>query len=747
MTRLSWALLGVLPLATAVACGGGEDRPHGDGSGGAETGGAGGKGGKGSGGGSNTGGGGSGGSESGGTGGIPPDGGPPPDTTPPTFDGATGVEIVAEDRVRVSWDAASDDVSPEKRLAYYVYRATESGAEDFTRARRCRTPDPEGNPQEESRLPCFVTAGAGTSSVVVRDVIPAHPYFFVVRAVDEAGNEDGNATEVTAKTDDTTGPEFGGVRTVKVVTATSLRIGWGAGYDLASADAQLKFRVYASAGKNPDPAKDDARLTSKAGEHEAVIDGLDPLTAYKVMVRAVDPTGNEDGNARVLGATTPEGQPPSFDGASRALEEGLDSNGKARIRVFWPPGTDNITDIANIVYDVYQSTRSHLQKFEKPTYTSEPGASSMLVTGLEPGTRYYFVVRARDVAGNEDGNIKEVLALTRPLDMTPPTFAGATTVTSLTPSSLRVTWSPANDAITLTAAGFQYLVYVSTGTPVDSSGVPFMVVPGLTSATIGGLSPDTDYHVVVRAKDLAGNVSTTLVDKAGKTLPADPTDTVAPTFTATPTVTIAPATPTSATVAWTAATDASGANNVRYLVCASMIRTDCEGSDFFHHVFATTDFGVLSAIPQFLTTRTDYFFYVRAEDRAGNVETGLHSLLKATATSFRDDVAPILSSRCGACHDFSSVARLVGVASQINWACPTGDPNKGCALDLVEPTAPEFSAIYRKVNPPNQKTAPFSDAVPNEYSGLQEPRDTSDKLSPPEDDALRVWIVQGAFGN
>jgi hypothetical protein len=177
-----------------------------------------------------------------------------------------------------------------------------------------------------------------------------------------------------------------------------------------------------------------------------------------------------------------------------------------------------------------------------------------------------------------------------------------------------------------------------------------------------------------------------------------------------------------------------------------MARSDCEGNEFFRHVYATTPFGQLSAVAPFLTTRTDYNFAVRAEDKAGNYETGLHFLLKATAASFSTDVAPILSSRCGACHDFSTVARIVGVKSQINWPCPA-DPNAGCTLELIDAANPELSAIYRKVNPPNQKTAPFSDAIPNEYTGLQEPRDTIDKLSPPEDDALRVWIVQGAFGN
>jgi hypothetical protein len=177
-----------------------------------------------------------------------------------------------------------------------------------------------------------------------------------------------------------------------------------------------------------------------------------------------------------------------------------------------------------------------------------------------------------------------------------------------------------------------------------------------------------------------------------------------------------------------------------------MTQTDCEGTDFFRHVVLTTGYNALSATPAFLTVRTDYFFLVRAEDKAGNVSASAPFVRRATPTSFLINVRPILSSRCGACHDFSYVSALEA-PTQINWACPTAPIEDGCPLILIEPGKPEFSAIYRKVNPPNLKTSPFSASVPNEYGGLQEPRDTPDKLTGAEDDALRTWIAQGATAN
>jgi hypothetical protein len=598
-------------------------------------------------------------------------------------------------------------------------------------------------------LPCFVTSGAGATNALVRDVLPAHPYFFVARAVDEAGNEDENVNEVSAQTDDTTSPEFGGVRGVTVASATSLRITWGPGYDVASSDAELKFRVYAAAGKDPDPSKDTPVHESGAGEHEAVVTGFSPLTAYRVIVRAVDPTGNEDENERILGATTPEGLPPTFDGATYGLEQGLDSAKKARVRVFWPPATDNVTDSANILYDVYQATRSRGESLSRPSYTSLPGASSILISGLEPGTRYYYVVRARDVGGNQDTNIKEIFVSTRTLDQTAPTFAGITTATSTTPTSVNLTWGLPTDAITRAAGDFKYLIYLSETTPVDTSGSPQVVVSGSTTFTVGGLVPGKTYHFVARARDEAGNVSTgAAAERSATTLAADAADTIAPDFSAgNVQATINTGTATNMNLTWTAATDANGAANIRYLVCASMTQTDCQGADFFRNVVLTTPFGAVNGTAQFLTPRTDYFFVVRAEDRAGNVSAPAPFVRLATATSFAANVLPILAARCGACHDFRDALILTATDTQMNWACPTGDPDKGCRLKQVEKGKPELSAVYRRVNPPNLKTSPFSASVPNEYGGLQEPRDTPDKLTGAEDDALRTWIAQGASGN
>lgn len=47
-----------------------------------------------------------------------------------------------------------------------------------------------------------------------------------------------------------------------------------------------------------------------------------------------------------------------------------------------------------------------------PTVTSMPGATSITLSGLPPSSSLYWVVRARDLAGNEDTNTVELSATT-----------------------------------------------------------------------------------------------------------------------------------------------------------------------------------------------------------------------------------------------------------------------------------------------------------------------------------------------
>jgi hypothetical protein len=77
----------------------------------------------------------------------------------------------------------------------------------------------------------------------------------------------------------------------------------------------------------------------------------------------------------------------------------------SRYTLSWEPATGDRTPSRKIVYSIFQASKSGAEDFSKPTYTTSAGATSF-VTPLVPAP-VYFVVRARDRAGNEDSNTVE----------------------------------------------------------------------------------------------------------------------------------------------------------------------------------------------------------------------------------------------------------------------------------------------------------------------------------------------------
>jgi hypothetical protein len=102
-----------------------------------------------------------------------------------------------------------------------------------------------------------------------------------------------------------------------------------------------------------------------------------------------------------------DSKPPRFDGLEHASTcfrgPGLPGV-RTRYTLSWKAASDNLTRRERIVYDVYESTTPRGEQFSKPTWVSAPGATTFTTPGLIPHRSFYFVVRARDQAGNEDHN-------------------------------------------------------------------------------------------------------------------------------------------------------------------------------------------------------------------------------------------------------------------------------------------------------------------------------------------------------
>ncbi|MDH5392103.1 MAG: fibronectin type III domain-containing protein [Gammaproteobacteria bacterium] len=109
------------------------------------------------------------------------------DAIAPTFSGASSSSSVTSASVNISWMPGSDNTTPANLIKYNIYSAMNSSGQNFT--------GPE------------VTV-SGSTSATVTGLSSANIYYFVVRAEDEAGNEDTNNIEISATTSSVTVVSF-----------------------------------------------------------------------------------------------------------------------------------------------------------------------------------------------------------------------------------------------------------------------------------------------------------------------------------------------------------------------------------------------------------------------------------------------------------------------------------------------------------------------------------------------------------
>jgi uncharacterized repeat protein (TIGR02543 family) len=147
----------------------------------------------------------------------------------------------------------------------------------------------------------------------------------------------------------------------------------------------------------------------------------------------------------------------------------------------WSAATD---DTGVVGYELYFGS-FFLGTFEQ---------TSVALIGFKSGTPYSFTVKARDAAGNVSFASNQTTVLFSAEDTTPPSMPSSLKATSVTSSSVSLSWTASTDDVGVVV----YQVYRDG-----------MVSATVTSpkATIGGLSMGTSYSFAVTAIDAAGNVS------------------------------------------------------------------------------------------------------------------------------------------------------------------------------------------------------------------------------------------------
>lgn len=102
--------------------------------------------------------------------------------------------------------------------------------------------------------------------------------------------------------------------------------------------------------------------------------------------------------------------PPAFAGlasATTCVPGPVGGGISSSYHLAWEAATDNVTRSRRIVYEIYQSSKPGGEDYSHPTYAAARGVTKFDTPKLPSTETFYFVVRARDRAGNEDSNTVE----------------------------------------------------------------------------------------------------------------------------------------------------------------------------------------------------------------------------------------------------------------------------------------------------------------------------------------------------
>jgi YVTN family beta-propeller protein len=361
-----------------------------------------------------------------------------------------------------------------------------------------------------------VISTAGLTSVSVTIEVPNGPNrHIVVEALNDTGGVlysaetyvtlDGTPVSVPmVMAADPIPPMFTGLSSITSVTETSMVLSWLPATDNVTPQSKIQYLIYmatTSGGQN----FSSPSFTTPLGATSYTVTGLSPNTTYYYVVWAMDEVGNKDGNMVERSATTlapPDPNPPTFGGVESAT-----ALSSTEIDLQWSAATDDVTPSSNIVYLIYMATTSGGQNFATPSAITAPGATTYTIMGLLPDTTYYFVVRARDEAGNIDSNTVERSATTP--DTTPPTVTGVSPGIGATnvpvTSTLTATFSEAMDPSTINTTTF---TLANGGSPVG--GTVSYIGMTATFTPSANLAYNTIYTATITtgARDIVGNALT-----------------------------------------------------------------------------------------------------------------------------------------------------------------------------------------------------------------------------------------------
>jgi|GEM_PF-3600447 len=186
------------------------------------------------------------------------------------------------------------------------------------------------------------------------------------------------------------------------------------------------------------------------------------------------------------------------------------------------PGNDDDAGTA-LSYDIRYSIEpitednwdSAIQVSGEPVPQAAGKEQSMKVSGLTPGTAWYFAMKTSDNVGNTSGLSNVLAAATLAADTVSPSAISDLVATGPNPHSVQLEWTaPGNDGNMGTAGSYDIRYSTSPITDANFQSAPqadITIIPAAAGEEqifkVLGLQTDVTYYFAVKTADESGNVS------------------------------------------------------------------------------------------------------------------------------------------------------------------------------------------------------------------------------------------------